>query len=114
VALIGNTNNVTDNTNRVTNNITDNRNSGERWRVTNNYRVTDNEARELLSVISLHHPHPLGRGRRAGFFSRHRQPGMGSDPIDSIFLGGEFTKVMHGTIWPYYLHAPNRAFPHRR
>jgi hypothetical protein len=39
---------------------------------------------------------------------------MGSDPIDSIFLGDEFSKVMHGTIRPYYLHAPKLAFAHRQ
>jgi len=53
--------------------------------------------------------------RRAfGFFRRHRQPGVGSDPIDSIFLGGKFSKVVHGTIRPYYLHAPDVAFAHRQ
>jgi hypothetical protein len=48
------------------------------------------------------------------FSSRHRQMGMGSDPIDGIFLRGEFSKVVHGTIWPYYLHAPNFARSHRQ
>jgi len=48
------------------------------------------------------------------FSSRHRQMGMGSDPIDGIFFGGEFSKVVHGTIWPYYLHAPNFALAHRQ
>ena len=38
---------------------------------------------------------------------------MGSDPIDGILLGDEFSKVMHGTIRPCYLHAPNVAFTHR-
>jgi len=37
---------------------------------------------------------------------------MGSDPIDGIFLGGEFSKMVHGTIRPYYLHAPNLALSH--
>jgi hypothetical protein len=37
---------------------------------------------------------------------------MGSDPIDSIFFGDEFSKVVHGTIRPYYLDAPNLAFAH--
>jgi len=37
---------------------------------------------------------------------------MGSDPIDGIFFGNEFSKVMHSTIWPYYLHPPNLAFAH--
>ena len=54
------------------------------------------------------------RSRRADFFSRHRQVGMGSDPIDSIFFGSEFSKVMHGTIRPYYLYAPNVAFTQRQ
>jgi len=55
------------------------------------------------------------RKRRAfGFFSRLRQPGMGSDPIDSIFPGDKFSKVVHGTIRPYYFHAPNVAFAHRQ
>jgi len=40
--------------------------------------------------------------------------GMGSDPIDGIFLRGEFSKVVHGTIWPYDLHAPNFALAHRQ
>jgi hypothetical protein len=54
------------------------------------------------------------RKRRAfDFFNRLRQPGMGSDPIDSIFLEDEFSKVVHCTIRPYYLHAPNVAFAHR-
>jgi hypothetical protein len=35
---------------------------------------------------------------------------MSSDPIVSIFFGGELSKVVHGTIRPYYLHAPNVAF----
>jgi hypothetical protein len=39
---------------------------------------------------------------------------MGSDPIDGIFFGGEFSKVVHGTIRPYYPHAPNLAFAHRQ
>jgi hypothetical protein len=43
------------------------------------------------------------------FSSRHRQMGIGSDPIDSIFFGDEFSKVVHGTIRPYYLDAPNLA-----
>ena len=38
---------------------------------------------------------------------------MGIDPIDSIFFEGEFSKVVHDTIRPYYLHAPNLAFAHR-
>jgi len=38
---------------------------------------------------------------------------MGSDPIDSIFFD-EFSKVVHGTIRPYYFHAPNLAFAHKR
>jgi hypothetical protein len=55
------------------------------------------------------------RKRRAfDFFRRHRQPGMGSDPIGSIFLGDKFSKVVHGTIRPYYLHAPDVAFAHRQ
>ena len=37
---------------------------------------------------------------------------MGSDPIGSIFFGGEFSKVAHGTTRPYYPHAPNVAFTH--
>jgi hypothetical protein len=37
---------------------------------------------------------------------------MASDPIDSIFFGGEFSKVAHGTTRPYYPHAPNVAFTH--
>ena len=43
-----------------------------------------------------------------------RQLGMGSDPINSIFFGGEFSKVVHGAIRPYYLHAPNLALSHRQ
>jgi hypothetical protein len=39
---------------------------------------------------------------------------MGSDPIDGIFLGGEFSKVVHGIIRPYYPNAPNLAFAHRQ
>ena len=54
------------------------------------------------------------RNRRTGFLSRHRQPGMGSDPIDSIFLGGEFSKVVHDTIRPCYQHSPNLAVSHRQ
>jgi hypothetical protein len=52
------------------------------------------------------------RKRRAGFFSRHRQPGMGRDPIDGIFLGGEFSKVAHGTIRPHDFNTPNPALKH--
>jgi len=37
---------------------------------------------------------------------------MGSDPIDDIFFGGEFSKVVHGAIRPNYLHAPKLAFAH--
>jgi len=48
------------------------------------------------------------------FSSRHRQPGMRSYPIDGVFLGGEFSKVVHSTIWPYYLHTPNLALSHRQ
>jgi len=48
------------------------------------------------------------------FSSRRRQLGMGSDPIDGIFLGGKFSKMVHGAIRPYYLHAPNLAFSHRQ
>jgi hypothetical protein len=75
---------------------------------------------------------PAGRARRLGglaifaairrassrliliFFSRHRQPGMGSDPIDGIFFGSEFSKVVHGVIPPPYLHTPNVTFLHRQ
>jgi len=39
---------------------------------------------------------------------------MGSDPINSTFFGGEFSKVVHGTIRPYYSHAPNLAFTLRQ
>jgi len=39
---------------------------------------------------------------------------MGSDPINNIFFEGEFSKVVHGTIRPYYLHAPNFALSHRQ
>jgi len=37
---------------------------------------------------------------------------MGCDPINSTFLGGEFSKVVHGTIGPYYSRAPKLAFAH--
>jgi len=39
---------------------------------------------------------------------------MGSDPIDGIFLGGEFSKVVHDTIRPCYPHSPNLAVSHRQ
>jgi hypothetical protein len=39
---------------------------------------------------------------------------MGSYPIDGIFLGGEFSKVVDGAIPPRYLHAPNVALSHRQ
>ena len=48
------------------------------------------------------------------FFSRHRKPGMGSYPINGIFLGDEFSKVVDGAIPPHYLHAPNIALSHRQ
>jgi hypothetical protein len=39
---------------------------------------------------------------------------MGSDPIYGIFPADEFSKVVHGTIRPYYFYAPNVAFAHRQ
>ena len=39
---------------------------------------------------------------------------MGSYPINGIFLGDEFSKVVDGSIPPHYLHAPNIALSHRQ
>jgi hypothetical protein len=39
---------------------------------------------------------------------------MSIDPIGSIPLGSKFPKMVHGPIWPYYLHAPNLAVLHWR
>jgi hypothetical protein len=39
---------------------------------------------------------------------------MGIDPIDSILLGSEFPKIMHGPIRPRHPHAPNVALLHWR
>jgi hypothetical protein len=48
------------------------------------------------------------------FLQQASSAGDGQHPIIGIFLGGEFSKVVHGTIRPCYLHAPNFPLSHRQ
>jgi hypothetical protein len=55
------------------------------------------------TVVRLHNGDAMGRAITTQ---------MSSDPIVSIFFGGELSKSGARTIRPYYLHAPNVAFVH--